>query len=250
MFKSVVLTLALFAASPVLAQSSLGIQGAELRFGALQDEDGNAQSDFRLGLDVAITSAHGFQGDVILSDTDYGLIGQLGAHLYMDPVANQKYGVFATLADVDGRTMSWAALGVEGMLALNSSTTIQIQTGMGISDVNGLDFIFAGISSVHAISSTAEIEGSLDLVEFDEAGFQAIAYDIGLSARYSPSGAPWGIYGNLTQSGLTGASGAPGETRLGLGISWSLGASGGVSPTTRQFRSTDPVASLVRRDLW
>jgi len=102
------------AATPVVAQSSLGIQGLDLQFGMIQDEGGSAQTDVKSRLDVAITEFHGFQGDVAFADTDQGLIGQLATHLYMAPRAGQKYGVFASLSDVDGRMMTWVRSASKG----------------------------------------------------------------------------------------------------------------------------------------
>lgn len=238
------------AATSASAQSSLGIQGADLRFGLVQDETSAGQSDFSARIDVAVTDHHGLQGDVIFVDTDQGLIGQLGAHLYMTPRMGQKYGLFASLSDVDGRAMTWGSLGVEGMLSLSETVTFEARAGMGVSDVNSLDYIFADSSLAIALSDNLDVEVGLTLTEFDEASFRAISYEGYLTARYSREGSPLGLYAQVIQSGLSGRDGQPGETRLGLGISLSLGQAGGVAPETRPFRTVDPVAPLVRRDLW
>jgi len=249
--KKVIATICIaMASTPVVAQSSLGIQGVDLQFAMIEDENGSAQSNVLNRLDVAITDVHGFQGDVSFADTKQGLIGQLGAHLYMTPRAGQKYGVFASLSDVDGRMMTWGTLGIEGMLALSDTTTLEGRTGMGISDVDSLDYIFGDVSISYAAFSNLEIESALTLTEFDEAAFRAISYEASLTARYSPEGAPWGLFAQISKSGLSGRDGASGATRLGLGVTLSLGQSGGVSPETRPFRSVDPVAPIVRRGLW
>lgn len=238
------------AATPVVAQSSLGIQGLDLQFGMIQDEGGSAQTDVKSRLDVAITEFHGFQGDVAFADTDQGLIGQLATHLYMAPRAGQKYGVFASLSDVDGRMMTWGSFGIEGMMALAEDTTVEGRAGMGISDVDSLDYIFADIAVAHSPFDNFDVETSLTVTEFDEATFRAVSYDLSLAARYSFDGAPWGAFASVSQSGLSGRDGAPSETRFGFGITMSFGQSGGVAPSARPFRSVDPVAPLVRRDLW
>ena len=240
----------ILAATPSLAQSSLGIQGLDLQFGTSEDESGNAQTDVQARLDVAITSVHGFQGDVAFSDTDQGLIGQLGAHLYMTPATGQKYGVFASLSDVDGRMMTWGSLGVEGMLALSDATVIEGRAGMGISDVDSLDYIFADMALIYAAFDNFDIETALTLTDFDEARFRALSYDVSATARYSAQNAPWGVYAKVAQSGLSGRDGAGAKTRFGFGVSMSFGHSGGIAPKTRPFRVVDPVAPLVRRDLW
>ena len=249
--KKVILSicLALWSA-PVAAQSSLGIQGLDLQFGQVEDETGTFRTDALARIDVAITEHHGFQGDVSFADTNQGLIGLLGTHLYLTPRAGQKYGLFASLSDLDGRAMTWGSLGVEGMLSLSEGVTFEARTGLGVSDVDSLDYIFADMSFVFAASETVNIETGLTVAEFDEASFQAISYEASITARYSREGAPWGVFAQISQAGLSGRDDAPGETRIGLGVTISLGQSGGISPENRPFRTVDPVAPLIRRNLW
>ncbi len=171
MIKFLFIAAAVFAATHASAQSSLGIQGTTIGIGGIQDEAGDYQSAASVSVDVRVTSFHGLQGDLRFSDTSSGLIGQLGAHLYMTPKPGQKYGVFATLSDVDGSSMTWGALGVEGMLSLGLDTALEARTGLGVADAGGLDFIFAGVSLAHAVNPTLEIEAFLDVAEFDEAAF-------------------------------------------------------------------------------
>ena len=237
-------------AGPVSAQSSLGIKGSELAFGFQQDEAGSAQTQSTFSVDVAVTDVHGLQGDIAFEDTEYGLIGSVGAHLYMTPREGQRYGLFAALSDVDGRSMTWASVGAEGMLSLSETTVVEGRLGMGVSDVDGLDYVFAGGSISREFSPSLEIEGTFDIAEFEEASFQAVSYDLGVQASYSPTGAPWGAYARLTQSGLHGSDGEPGELRIGIGVTINIGATGGVDPYSRPFRQADPVSPLVRRNLW
>ena len=145
------------AGTAVSAQSSLGIQGADLTFGALQDEAGQSQTQAELVMDVAITGNHGLQGELAFTDTAYGTIGTLGAHLYLAPRPDRKYGVFLTLSDVDGRSMAWGTVGIEGMRAISDTTTISGRTGLGVSDVEGLDFIFAGAGIAHEFSPSTTL---------------------------------------------------------------------------------------------
>jgi hypothetical protein len=232
---------------PAFAQSSLGISGLDLSLGVVEDEAGDYRGDARAAVDVAITEYHGFQGDLTYSDTGSGGIGTVAAHLYMSPKPGQKYGLFAALSDVDGRSMIYGSLGAEGMLSLGERTSIEARAGMGWTDADGLDYIFAGASLAHQLTPAVTLEGSLDLADFDEAAFSATSYDLALKATYSPEGSPWGAYVSVTQSGLTGHDDA---TRIGLGLTVSLGTAGGTAPHTRLFRTPDPVGSLVRRGLW
>ena len=235
---------------PVMAQSSLGIQGLDVRLSMIEDEGGEMQSDVLARLDVAVTDYHGLQGDVAFADTDQGLIGQLAAHFYMTPNPSQKYGVFAALSDVDGRTMTWGSLGVEGMIALSENLTFEGRTGLGVADVDSLDYIFADLAVAYAAFDGLDFETALTLTEIDETAFRAISYDGSFTARFSPKGTPWGVFAQVSHSGLSGRESVAGATRLGVGIMISLGQSGGVAPKTRPFRTVDPVAPLVRRDLW
>lgn len=235
---------------PVCAQSSLGITGATLELGSTEDETGAMQGAFSSSVDVRITSAHGLQGDLSFSGSQTGTIGQLGGHLYMVPQPGQKYGLFIALSDMDGRSMAWVSAGAEAMFALGENTVIEGRLGLGATDRNSGDYIFGGVSLAHAFTPELEVELALDVSDFDEAGFQATSLEASLIARYSPKGSPWGVYGSVTRSDLTGHNGAPAQTRIGVGVTFNLGASGGVDPHTRMFRRTDPVAPLVRRGIW
>lgn len=235
---------------PVCAQSSLGIFGATVELGSTEDETGTLQSLFSSSVDVRITEVHGLQGDLSFTDSATGTIGQLGGHLYMAPKPGQKYGLFVSLSDMDGRSMAWVSAGAEAMFAIGENTLIEGRLGLGASDRNSGDYIFGGISLAHAFTSEFEVELALDAADFDEAGFRATSIETSMTARYSPEGSPWGIYGSLTQSDLAGRNGAPAQTRIGAGVIFNFGASGGVSAHTRPFRRTDPVAPLVRRGIW
>lgn len=248
--RTAVALVAIVLGTPVWAQSSLGISGATLSLGSTEDEDGARQSHVASSVDVRITEVHGLQGDLTFSDTASGTIGQLGAHLYMAPQPGQKYGLFLSLSDVDGRSLAWVSLGAEGMLALSENTAIEGRLGLGAADGNSRDYIFGGVSVVHAFSPAFEVEAALDLAEFDEAAFRATAVETSLTARYSAEGSPWGVYASVTHSDLTGRDGAAAATRIGLGVTFTFGTSGGTDPHTRPFRQSDPVAQLVRRGIW
>ncbi|MEM6386689.1 MAG: hypothetical protein AAF718_10675 [Pseudomonadota bacterium] len=232
---------------PAFAQSSLGISGLELSLGMVEDEDGEHRGAVRSALTVDVTEFHGFQGDVAFTDTDTGTIGTVAAHFYMTPKQGQKYGLFGAISDVDGRSMFYGSLGAEGMISLGLDTNVEGRAGMGWADTDGLDFIFAGAALAHQLTPSLELEFALDVADFDEAGFSATTYDAGLTATYSADGKPWGAFVSVTQSGVSGHGDA---TRIGAGITITLGTSGGTDPHSRPFRTPDPAGSLVRRNLW
>ncbi len=248
--KSVLVAIFACLAVPVSAQSSLGITGAEVALGVAADEAGSSRVDGRAVVDVAITDVHGFQGDLSFADTASGGVGTLVAHLYMAPAAGQKYGLFAQLGDVDGRSLTYGSVGAEGMLNIGSDSVLEASAGIGAASDGGLDYIFAGVGLTHAYSDALELSATLDLAEFDEPALQAISYEAGLRAEYSPEGAPWGVYASVSHGGLSGRDSASGETRIGVGLSLSLGNSGGADAHTRPFRSVDPLVPLLRRGLW
>lgn len=248
--RSVLFVLFVSFAGPAAAQSSLGISGAALSFGSTEDEAGARRSSVEASVDVAVTGVHGFQGDVALVDHAAGTAGSLAAHLYMAPTKDRKYGLFATMSDLDGRAMTWVSMGAEGMVQVGDNGSLELRAGLGAANAEGLDYIFGGMSYAHALTSNLDIAATLDLAEFDEPSLRAISYDAGLRATYQADAAPWAIYASATRSGLAGRDSRAGETRLGLGITVSFGATGGTKPSTRPFRSTDPLAPLLRRDLW
>ena len=235
---------------PAYAQSSLGITGAVFSLGLVEDEAGDFRGDASAIVDVAITEFHGFQGDLAFSDAASGWIGTVAAHLYMTPVADQKYGLFAALSDVDGRSMIYGSLGAEGMLSLGEATVLEGRAGMGWADADGLDYIFAGASLAHSLTPALDLELAFDVADFDEASFSATSIEVGVTATYSPEGLPWGAYVSASHSDLVGTDGGDGATRIGLGLNLSLGTAGGTDPHTRPFRTPDPVAPLIRRGLW
>lgn len=237
-------------AGPLAAQSDLGLTGAQLSVGVTEDEAGASRVEGAAVVDVAITDVHGFQGDLSFADTVAGGVGTVGVHLYMAPREGQKYGLFAQLNDIDGRALTWISVGAEGMVSLGYDTSLQARAGIGAATEGGLDYVFGGLSVAHALTNALEIEASFDIAEFDEASLRAISYEAGLVARYSPEGAPWGVYASVSHGGLEGRDGRAGATRIGFGLSLTLGNTGGTDPGTRPFRSVDPVAPLLRRDLW
>ena len=75
--KSVLVAIFACFAVPVAAQSSLGISGAQVSLGVVEDESGHSRTEFGALVDVAITGVHGFQGDLRFDDTQAGGVGTL-----------------------------------------------------------------------------------------------------------------------------------------------------------------------------
>ena len=245
---------------PALADTPLGINAAEFRLGAVAQDTGTAMGSLgsikdtsavqpTLGfaaVNVAITQHHGLQGDALFEGTPDGAIGRLGAHLFMTPRDGQKYGLFATLADLDGEALTWISLGAEGILDAGRHSTVELRGGIGAASAKGLDWIFLGgrISrDVAGGAATAYVD--YNLTEFDEPGFDVLAHElsIGTDARLSRR---LGAFASVSRSRLSGSS-APDETTLRAGITIRFGKMGRARAHEQMFTTTDPVAQLIRR---
>lgn len=234
-------------ALPVVAGPGLGMTGAELRLTA--DDDGRLEAG-ALVTDTAVTEYHGLQLDFALGDTGGGTKGTAALHAYMTPAEGQKYGLFASVTDFDGRSATYGALGAEGRFALSPETALELRGGLGVTHRTGFDFLFASADLSRDLTPSLTASAGLTLAEYDEAGFSAIGHEARLGLRYAPKGSRFGAFAELARDGLSGDSGAPAETVLRVGVTLSLGRTqtGGIE--TRPFRPVDPLRNLVRRGLF
>lgn len=168
LLRSLLICSAFFYASPVFAQSApLGLNNAEveLSYGKVATTGGpigRVTGDFR------ITDAHGAQFDLSAIAYPRGALGQIDAHVYMMPRDSIKYGLFLSLADVDGREATIASAGAEVITALSDRTQIKAKAEIGIatSRIGGtrrtMDFIAASFGASHAFNdaTTAYIDAS------------------------------------------------------------------------------------------
>lgn len=231
------------------AQSSLGITGGEVSLGYVQDESGTPQIGVGAAVvNVAITPVHGIQGELSFFDTDGGGIGSIGAHLFMSPSERAKYGIFTSISDVEGRPLSWATLGVEGVFELGPNTTANARTGIGYGS-DSLDFIFAGVGVSHEMNGEVTLKAALDLAHFDERYFDALSYELSVQADYQPENSRFGTFTSVTYSGLSGNNRASGDIRVGLGVKMTFGRGNRTGVKSEFFRQSNPVAPLLRRNI-
>ena len=242
----------------------IGITGAEFRLGfATTDDDAQGSlgavrdpgQDLALTLgiavvNVAITEHHGLQGDLNFEDTAEGALGRIGGHLFLTPNEDHKYGVFGVIADVDDEGISYALGGVEGLLALNDRSLIELRAGLGIASEEDLDLIFLGAAYIHEFRPGLIGQAGIEIAEFDELNFSAIGTEYSVGLTYQHETSPWGAFGELVYSDLTGTDAAPGELSVRAGVRFQLGQRAGITPATRYFRTPDPVAQLLRRGLF
>ncbi len=246
--KPIAVVLALFAGTAVNAQSSLGVTGATLTFGY---EDGAGIGAFVSGnADVAITEFHGIQFDLALEDTSSGTLGTAGVHLYMTPDTGQKYGVFAHLGDMDGRSATYGIVGTEGLFALGNAAAVEVRAGAGVASHSSLDFLFVEADVYADLSPDLTAHAGVTLSEFDEIDLNATGYEGRVGLTYKPSGQAWGVYAELAQDDLAGLAGSQAETTVRAGIVFELGNTRRGGPETRPFRRPDPIRPLVQRGLF
>ncbi|MDU8941974.1 hypothetical protein [Ovoidimarina sediminis] len=234
--------------TPALAQSSLGLTGAVLSFG--QDDGTGAGAFGTVAGDFAITEHHGIQFDLGLEETRAGTIGTAGAHLYMTPQAGQKYGIFAAVGDMDGRSATYGLLGAEGIFAVAPRTALEVRGGVGVASQSSLDFLFVEGDLYHDLTDDLSVHGGLTLAEFDEIGLSATGYEARLGVTYKPEGQPWGVFAEVARDGLHGLTGDAPVTSVRVGVSFEFGNTRRGGPASRPFRAPDPVGSLLRRDMF
>ena len=234
-------------AGPADTARPLGVTGAEfgLGAGAIFPDEGAARFSAHASLDVAVTAHHGLQGDLSLEGLDGTQVGRIGAHLYMLPRAGQKYGLFATLADLDDREFTYATAGAEGIFDLGRGVGLEARGGLGIATGDSLDFVFAGALATWQAAPALRLDAGLDLAHFDEVGLSAMLTETRLGARIArPAGGPALDLAVVHET----LGDRRAETSLRTALTWRFGASGSV--TQRHFRGQDPVAPLIRRGLY
>ena len=250
--KAVFLALTTVAAlSGPAAADSLGFRFADVSIGVQTGED-RTQPAARLTADFALTEVHGLQLDLGAVGYSGEFLGQLDAHLYMMPTEPAKYGLFFSLADMNGREATIGLVGAEAMFALSPRTEVHGRAGLGLARPNDMDFITASVGGSHALNDTLAVFADLTVTEFDEASLRAVASTVQFGIRYQPLGRPWEISASLVRDGLTGRDAAAFETRAELGFSWHLGAGGGAkrSLATRAFGNVQPFDPLLRRGMF
>ncbi len=230
------------------AADSLGFRFADVTAGAVTDSDAVlGQAD--VTADFAITDAHGLQLDLGVVRYANEYLGHIDAHLYMMPTEAAKYGLFFSLADMNGREATIATIGIEGMFAISDNTEIHGRAGLGMAWPGNMDFITLTLGANHAIGDQVAVFGDVTVTEVDEAALRAVATTARLGISYQPEGRPWAFSAAVLRDGLTGRDAAQFETRAELGFTWHLGAGGGAkrSLATRAFASPQPFDPLLRR---
>ena len=233
------------------AADSLGFRFAEATIGGISGGDG-VQGSARLRGDFALTGSHGLQLD--LSVVSYGdeFLGQLDGHLYMMPAEAAKYGLFFSLADMDGREATLALVGVEGMFALSDATEVHGRAGIGMALPDTMEFIALSVGASHAVNDQVAIYGDLTMAEVDEAALRAMTTSARIGISYQPAGRPWEVSASVVRDGISGRNAAAFETRAELGFTLHLGGGGGAKRglSKRGFAAMQAFDPLLRRGMF
>lgn len=235
---------------PVSADS-LGFRFADVTVGAIANS-GAALGQAHISTDFAITESHGMQLDlgVVGYSTEY--LGQIDGHLYMMPTDAAKYGLFFSLADMNGREATVGMVGIEGMFALSDRTEIHGRAGIGMALPGNMDFVTLSLGASHALGDQVAVFADVTVSEFDEATLRAVGTAARIGVSYQPPGQAWEVSAAVVRDGLTGRDDAAFETRAELGFVWHLGAGGGAKRgiATRAFDNPQPFDPLLRRGMF
>ena len=245
------LAAAVVALSSPASADSLGFRFADISVGATAS-DGALAGQIRATADFAITDAHGVQLDLGAVGYRGEFLGQIDGHIYMMPTESAKYGLYFSLADMDGREATIASVGVEGMFALSARTEVHGRAGIGMARPGNMDFITVSIGASNALSDKVAVFGDITMAEFDEAALRAVGTTARIGVSYQPEGRPWQVSASVVRDGLTGRDGAAFKTRAELGFTWHLGAGGGAMRGigTRAFANPQPFDPLLRRGMF
>lgn len=236
--------------SPVSADS-LGFRFADVYAGATES-DGETTGQARATADFAITDALGLQLDLGAVGFHGEFLGQIDGHVYMMPTQAAKYGLYFSLADMDGREATIASVGIEGMFALSDRTELHGRAGLGMAMPGNMDFITVSLGGSHALSDQVAVFADVTVAEFDEAALRAVGTSARVGISYQPDGRPWEVSASVVQDGLTGRDAAAFETRAELGFTLHLGAGGGAKRglAARAFASPQAFDPLLRRGMF
>ncbi|NCU19960.1 hypothetical protein EOM89_04300, partial [Candidatus Falkowbacteria bacterium] len=176
-----------------------------------------------------------------------GMLGQIDSHLYLMPGDQNKYGLFLSLADVDGREATIGMAGVEGIFAITETTRIEARGGIGYARPGSIDFIAASLGVDHDLGPRDTLFATLSVSEFDEVSLRGQGYDAEIGWRHALASHPVELTAAVGVSGMSGRDDLPSETRVSLGLTWRFGAEPGRSRTTatQAFRPVRPFDPLL-----
>ena len=238
----------LFAAlsGPVAAQSSLGLNFIE----ASADGNGDGTTSLRATGDYRVTGNHGLQFNLSGYRAGSDLVAQVDGHLYMQPRADAKYGVFMSVADLNDRSGTIGIAGFEGMVALDEATVASGRISAGLAQPQGLDFVAVEAGLSRAIGPQGALYGSVSLAAVDEASLRTTAWAAEFGYARSIAATGFEVTAGIGATGLSGAAGADVSARISL--TWRFGGDRGPRRTVgdRSFAAIRPLEPLLVRGIF
>jgi hypothetical protein len=201
---SAALTFTLLSATQLSAQSAIGFRDAQI---TVEHSIGEieAQSSFDAQLDVSITRNHGLQLDLGAASYPDTYYGQIGAHLYMAPEDNAKYGLFASYADANDSSNWIGTIGIEGIWNFGDALSLQARAGMGVLNPDSNDFIFIEGLAQYALSDRFALTGGVAITDLEEGVFAVRSTDLSMGLKYYMPNMPVELSANITRSSLSGS---------------------------------------------
>lgn len=213
------------------AQSSLiGFEGATLAL------DSTGAADLSAG--YLITAHHGLQLDASIDPASGGLLARAGAHLYLIPESDRRYGAFVRFSDLDDAPIWAIEAGIESVWE-REDTTFGLRAGAGLARPGALDYIFASAVWERGLSDAFSFAASATVAEFDEANISAIGTQAEVALNYQQPDTPFAVTVGYRADALTGY-----DTLTGFFLAASF--TFGQKPA---FASPDPLAGLWSRGL-
>lgn len=232
------------------AQSSLGLNFAEAEATLAHDSGATRLSGHLMG-DYRISAAHGLQFGLTGYGIANGWVGQVDAHLYLQPQADRKYGFYLTVADIDSRAATMATGGVEAMWQPGTNTTLTASAGAGLA-TGSLDFLTVSGSADHALSDRLSVFVAIGITVIDEADISATAISGTTGIRYALPTTGIELTAALAADRLAGYDSGHQESRVKIGVAWRFGAERGArrSVNSRSFETMQPLDALITRGLF
>lgn len=231
MLRLTFLALSLFASTSAAAQSSfVGLEGTTLEIESTGAVD--------LAASYFITHQHGLQLDLAVDHAAETWLARVGAHLYLIPAQDHRYGVFVQFSDLDDAPIWAIAGGLEGVWRFGAST-VGVRAGAGLARPGELDYLFANASWRQSLTETYSFTASASVQEFDETNLSAIGAQAEIALEYHLRNAPLVLTVGYKADTLSGY--APSATSF-VAASFTFGQ----KPS---FGRADPLASLWSRGL-
>ena len=113
------------------------------------------------------------------------MLASAGAHLYLIPDSDRRYGVFAQFSDLDNAPIWAIEAGIEGVWD-QGDTTFGVRAGGGLARPGTLDYIYAPASWERSLSDAFSLTTSATVAELDETNILAIGAQAEIDLSYPP----------------------------------------------------------------